>query len=88
MVMAGEVMGILLTELSEDSFKLGKGFTNFSRKVQEITNSASLACHLLHVCLLPDLLFDPEDGSDIFLRNVGCLPSASTVLFIRRQNSS
>jgi hypothetical protein len=29
------------------------------------------ACNLLHAAFLPDLFFDPEDGSDMHLRNLG-----------------
>jgi hypothetical protein len=31
----------------------------------------SSACYLLHAGFLLDLLFDPEDGGDMFLQNVG-----------------
>jgi hypothetical protein len=30
----------------------------------------SSACYLLHDCFLPGLFYDPEDGGNIFLRNV------------------
>jgi hypothetical protein len=32
------------------------------------------------------LIFDPEDGSDIFLRNVDWLSTDHTTLYPRRQN--
>jgi hypothetical protein len=34
------------------------------------------------------LFFDPEDGGDMFLRNVGWLSIDNTALYPRRQNSS
>jgi hypothetical protein len=34
------------------------------------------------------LLFDPEEGGDIFLRNVGWLSTGYTALYPRRWNSS
>jgi hypothetical protein len=34
------------------------------------------------------LFFDPEDGGDMFLRNVGCLSTDYTALHHRRHNSS
>jgi hypothetical protein len=34
------------------------------------------------------LFFDPEDGGDMFLRNVGWLLSECTELYPRRKNSS
>jgi hypothetical protein len=30
--------------------------------------------------------FEPEDGGDIFLRNIGWLSTDYTVLYLRRQN--
>jgi hypothetical protein len=36
----------------------------------------------------PGLFFDPEDGSDMFIRNVGWLSTDYTALYPRRQNSS
>jgi hypothetical protein len=37
---------------------------------------------------LLDLLFDPEDGGDMFLRNVGRLSTEYTALYSRREKSS
>jgi hypothetical protein len=34
------------------------------------------------------LFFDPEDGDDIFIRNVGWLLTDYRMLYARRQNSS
>jgi hypothetical protein len=35
-------------------------------------NKQGTACYLLHPRFLLGLFFDPEDGGDMFLRNVGC----------------
>jgi hypothetical protein len=43
---------------------------------------------MLHAGFLPGLLFDPEDGGDMFVRNVSWLETDYTVLNPRRQNSS
>jgi hypothetical protein len=40
---------------------------------------------LFVVCLF-DLLFDPENGGDMFLRNFGWLSTDYTALYPRRQN--
>jgi hypothetical protein len=42
----------------------------------------------LHACALLFLFFDPEDRSDMFLRNVGWLLANSTGLYPRRQDCS
>jgi hypothetical protein len=42
------------------------------RIVQE-TGADCSAFHLLHAGSFLSLFFDPEDGGDMFLRNVGCL---------------
>jgi hypothetical protein len=34
-------------------------------------DSESSACYLLHAIFLRGLVFDPEDGGDMFLRNFG-----------------
>jgi hypothetical protein len=33
--------------------------------------SCTSACYLLHAGFLLDLFFDPEDGTDMFFRNIG-----------------
>jgi hypothetical protein len=40
-----------------------------------------------HSNFLFGLFFDPEDRSDMFLRNVGGLPTDYTTLYQRSQNS-
>jgi hypothetical protein len=45
------------------------------------------ACYLLHVCFVLGLFYDPEDGGDMFLRNVIWLPTNYTALYPRRQKS-
>jgi hypothetical protein len=44
----------------------------------------ALLATCIHADLLLGLLFDPEDGSDIFLRNVGRLSTDYTALYSRR----
>jgi hypothetical protein len=40
----------------------------------------SSTCYLLHACFLLGLIFDPEDGGDMFLRNADWLPVTYTAL--------
>jgi hypothetical protein len=42
------------------------------------------ACHLLICWFLLNYFFYPEDGGDIFLRNVGCNSTDYTALYPRR----
>jgi hypothetical protein len=42
----------------------------------------SFACSLLHVDFLHGLPFNPEQGSDMFLCNVGWLSADYTALFL------
>jgi hypothetical protein len=53
-----------------------------------ITPIYSRPCYLLNVCFLLDFFFDPEDGGDMFVQNVGRLSTDYTALFLRRYNSS
>jgi hypothetical protein len=41
-----------------------------------------------HAGFLLGLVFDPEDGGDMLMRNVGCLSTDYTALYPRKQNSS
>jgi hypothetical protein len=41
-------------------------------------------CYLLHAGFLLSLFFDPEDGGEIFLRNVDSLSTDYTELYPRR----
>jgi hypothetical protein len=48
----------------------------------------SHVCYLLYLGFLLGLFFDPEDGGDIFFRNIGSLSTDYTMLYLRRYNSS
>jgi hypothetical protein len=43
---------------------------------------------MLRAGFLLGLVFDPEDGSDIFLRNIGSLSTAYMALYPRKYNYS
>jgi hypothetical protein len=45
------------------------------------------AYYMLHSGFFVSVFFDPEDGSDIFLRNVGWLSTDYTTSYARRYNS-
>jgi hypothetical protein len=45
------------------------------------------ACCRLHTGFLLGLLFNPEDGSDIFLWNAGSLSTDHIALYPRKQTS-
>jgi hypothetical protein len=69
---------ILLSTLFSDTLSL-----------QRIRNSHSGdGCYLPHARFLLDSFLHPEDGGDMFLRNVGCLSADYTAFYPRRKNSS
>jgi hypothetical protein len=41
------------------------------------------AHYLFHAFFLLDLFFDPEDGNDMFLQNVGCLSTEYKALYLK-----
>jgi hypothetical protein len=47
---------------------------------------SSSACYLPHASLLFGLFFDPEDGGDMFLRNVGLLSTDDMITAVRTSN--
>jgi hypothetical protein len=49
---------------------------------------ASRTFFVLHNDFLLGLFFDPEDGGDIFLRNVGWVSAVYTALYQRREGFS
>jgi hypothetical protein len=42
-----------------------------ARNQHETSSKKTSACYLLHAGFLLDLFFDPEDGGNMFPRNVG-----------------
>jgi hypothetical protein len=53
-----------------------------------VVGISCFACGLLHVSFLLGLLFDPEDGRNLFLRNVGLLLPDYTAVYPRKWNFS
>jgi hypothetical protein len=53
------------------------------RRISQASNQSSAFC-LLHAGSLFGIFFDIEDGTDIFLRNVGWLSTEYTALYSRR----
>jgi hypothetical protein len=47
------------------------GHVHEQKNYTTLTSSSTLC--LLHVCFLLGLLFDPEDGENVFLRHIGLL---------------
>jgi hypothetical protein len=58
-----------------------------ARNQHEAVGKQSRASHLLHVYILLRLFFDPEDGGDLFLRNVNWLSEDLRSLFSGRQDT-
>jgi hypothetical protein len=55
---------------------------------EHVASILSSACYLLRAGFLRGLFFDPEDGGDMFLRNVGSISMDYKASYPRRQNSS
>jgi hypothetical protein len=63
-------------------------YAGFVVLIAVVMNSSlfwSAVCYLLHAGFLLGLYFDPENGGNMFLRNVGCLSTDCTALYPRRQ---
>jgi hypothetical protein len=72
--------------------RLGGKFASIFRIGEKDKEESSMkqnsACCLLNIGFLLVLFFNPEDGGDISLRNVGLLSTDYAALYPRRQNSS
>jgi hypothetical protein len=51
---------------------------------ETIIKAGPLFATCIHAALLLGILFDPEDGGDIFHQNIGWLPKKYTALYPRR----
>jgi hypothetical protein len=58
------------------------------KRNKKLVSAGSKDSRLLHASLLPGLLFNPEDGGDIFLSNLCRLSMDYMALYPRTQNSS
>jgi hypothetical protein len=55
---------------------------------QSVAKPAGFSCFQLHVGFLLGLVFNPEYGDNMLLRNVGCLATDYMALHSKRYNSS
>jgi hypothetical protein len=69
------------TAKPEDLFK--SGVENLQKRWEVVLNKLPIACHLL-ARWFAELFFDPEDGGDTFLRNVGYNSTHYTASYPRR----
>jgi hypothetical protein len=69
---------VLLVHITTVAFS---GMKLFLDVIQQQTNNS--ACHLLTCWFLLNYLFDPEDGGDMFIRNVGCNSTDYTASYPR-----
>jgi hypothetical protein len=57
-------------------------------RISRARNQRALLATCFHAGFLSGLFFNPEDGGDMFLRNVGWLSTEYMALYPRRQNPS
>jgi hypothetical protein len=57
-------------------------------KLKNKPSITAKACCWLHTGFLPGLLFNPDDGSDIFLWSAGSLSTDHIALYPRKRTSS
>jgi hypothetical protein len=57
--------------VTKESNGLAEISDRIGNKKENLLAKNHFACYLLHVRFLLVLFYDPEDGGDIFLRNVG-----------------
>jgi hypothetical protein len=79
-----------MLKVLEGTLRSSSGLKNKPSKKQAWSRQqAELhTCYLLYADFLPGLLFTPEDGSDMFLWNIGLLSMDCMTLYLRRQTSS
>jgi hypothetical protein len=74
-------------EVMLDKFNAGDASNELFQKILIVLLNNIVACHLL-ARWFSELFFDPEDGGDTVLRNVGCNSTNYTATYPRRRYSS